>query len=34
MERLKSKYGNSNGDMEYWLKRLKSIKARDRTQII
>ena len=34
MERLKSKYGNSNADMEYWLKRLRSIKARDRNQII
>ena len=26
--------GNSNADMEYQLRRLESIKARDRTQII
>jgi len=34
MERLKSKYGNSNADMKYWIKRLRSSKAMDKNQII
>jgi len=31
--KLANKYGNGNDDTEYWLKKLKNIKAKDITQI-
>jgi len=33
MEKLKGKYGNNNADMEYWLKRLKSLKPKNKNEV-
>ena len=32
MENLKGKYGN-NADMEYWLKRLRSLKPKNKNEV-
>ncbi|OUM65803.1 hypothetical protein PIROE2DRAFT_7131 [Piromyces sp. E2] len=32
--KLKSKFGNENADTEYWLKQLRSLKAKNKSQII
>jgi len=34
MERLKGKYGNNNADIEYWLKRLRSLKPKNKNKVI
>jgi len=34
MEKLKGKYGNNNADMEYWLKILKSLKPKNKNEVI
>ena len=34
IERLKGKYGNNNADIEYWLKRLRSLKPKNKNKVI
>ena len=34
MEKLTSKFGDINNDIEYWLKKLRKLKANDRSQIM
>jgi len=34
MKRLKGRYGNSNADMEYCLKRLRSLRPKNNNEVI